>query len=190
MATHFREEKSISRNTKWIPVAPDDILRSYEAKRSVCERNWTLFTALLPVIQSLRQTVRSDVRFTNDSFVWFVQTNERHKWIIRLSELVESFTKSDWSIWNSARFQQHRSYSDWKWAKIAAYLILWWMNSFSAPVPPTVIELRKQFDSNWRPMSLLYAQVWTEHLKGTKGELMKASLFTLYALDMQNPHFT
>ncbi len=38
---------------------------------SVCERNWTLFTALftalLPVIQSLRQTIRSDVRL-NRSF--------------------------------------------------------------------------------------------------------------------------
>ncbi len=27
-----------------IPVAPDNILRSYEAKRSVCARNWTLYT--------------------------------------------------------------------------------------------------------------------------------------------------
>ncbi len=53
-----------------IPVAPDDILRSSEAKRSVCAINQTLFTALLPVIQSLRQTVWSDVRFSNESFFW------------------------------------------------------------------------------------------------------------------------
>ncbi len=42
----------ISGSTKWIPVAPDDTLRSYEAKRSV----W-LLTALSPVIHSLRQLV-------------------------------------------------------------------------------------------------------------------------------------
>ncbi len=36
-----------------MPVAPDDILRSYEVKRSVCARNRTLFTTLLPVIHSL-----------------------------------------------------------------------------------------------------------------------------------------
>ncbi len=35
-----------------------------------------------------------------------------------------------------------------------------------------------------------YVQVWTELLKGLKAELMKASLFTLYALDIQNIHIT
>ncbi len=51
-------------------MARDDILRSYEAKQSVCARNWTCFTSLLPVIQSLGQTVRSDVWFRNESFFW------------------------------------------------------------------------------------------------------------------------
>ncbi len=62
------KKKHISGNTKLIPVAPDDILRSYEAKQSVCARNWTLFTTLLPVIQSLKWTDRSDVWFMNHSF--------------------------------------------------------------------------------------------------------------------------
>ncbi len=43
----------ISGSTKWIPVAPDDTLRSYEAKQSV----WILLTALSPVIHSLGQLV-------------------------------------------------------------------------------------------------------------------------------------
>ncbi len=50
-------------------MAPENILSTYAVKRSVCARTWTLFTAVLPVIQSLRQTVRSDVRFTK-SFFW------------------------------------------------------------------------------------------------------------------------
>ncbi len=61
--------KSISRNAKLISVAPDDILGSYEAKRSVCARNRSLFTSVLPVIQSLRQTLKSD------SFGPFVSIN-------------------------------------------------------------------------------------------------------------------
>ncbi len=39
-------------NTKWIPMAPDDILWSYEEKRSVCARNWTLFTTFNPEPQT------------------------------------------------------------------------------------------------------------------------------------------
>ncbi len=46
----LRVKKNISGNTKLILV-----LRSYEAKRLVCARNWTLFITSLPVIQSLRQ---------------------------------------------------------------------------------------------------------------------------------------
>ncbi len=45
-----------------IPVVLIDILRSYEAKQSVCARKWTLLTTLLPVIHSLRETVWSDIR--------------------------------------------------------------------------------------------------------------------------------
>ncbi len=37
----FDNKKSISRNTKWIDVAPNNILRSYEVKRSIFARNWT-----------------------------------------------------------------------------------------------------------------------------------------------------
>ncbi len=54
------------------PVAPDDTLRSYEAKWSICARNWTLFTTLLPVIQSFRQTGKSDYFPQTASFWQFV----------------------------------------------------------------------------------------------------------------------
>ncbi len=40
----FRVKKAYTGNTKLIPVAPGNILRSYEVKRLVCARNWTLFT--------------------------------------------------------------------------------------------------------------------------------------------------
>ncbi len=36
----------IAGSTKQIPVAPDDILRFYEEKRSVLCKNWTLFTTI------------------------------------------------------------------------------------------------------------------------------------------------
>ncbi len=65
-----------------------------------------------------------------------------HKWII----LLNWFTKSNWIVWNSLQLEQHRStsysikthfqtpesHSYSKWAKIAAYLILRWMNWFSS----------------------------------------------------------
>ncbi len=96
-------------------MAPDDILRSYEANRSVCARNWTLFTTLLHVIQRIRQMVRGDVRFMNEWFFWS-----------------GSFWLTSWIVWNSLWLEQHRStsysiythfqtsdsHSDWKWAKI------------------------------------------------------------------------
>ncbi len=49
----LRVKKEYTGNTKVIPVVHGDILRSYEAKQSVCARNGTLFTTLLPVVQSL-----------------------------------------------------------------------------------------------------------------------------------------
>ncbi len=57
----FENKQSISRNTKWILIYRDDILRSYTAKWSVCAINWRLYTTLLTVIQSHRQTFQSDV---------------------------------------------------------------------------------------------------------------------------------
>ncbi len=42
--------KKAYQGTKLIAVAPDDIFKSYEGKRSVCARNLTLFKTLLPVI--------------------------------------------------------------------------------------------------------------------------------------------
>ncbi len=64
---------------------------------------------------------------------------------------------------NKTHFRTPQSHSDLNWAEILANLILWWMNSFSASLPPTVTELRKQFDSDRRPISLWYAHAWTEH---------------------------
>lgn len=46
-------------NHKLIPVASNDSLRSYEAKQSVCSRNWTQFTPLSPVIHSLGKRPRA-----------------------------------------------------------------------------------------------------------------------------------
>ncbi len=43
----LRVKKAYTGNTKLIPVAPDDILRSYEEKLSVCARNWTFTTFLI-----------------------------------------------------------------------------------------------------------------------------------------------
>ncbi len=69
------QKKAYTGNTKLIPMDPCDILRSYEAKRSVCARNWTLFTTLLPVIHSLRQTGKSDSFSLIGSFRQFVSLN-------------------------------------------------------------------------------------------------------------------
>ncbi len=45
----FEREKNILRHTKLIPVAPDDILRSYEAKHLVRDINELLeFNSLFP----------------------------------------------------------------------------------------------------------------------------------------------
>ncbi len=60
-------KKSISSNTKWIPVTPDNILRSYDTTQLLYARIEHYSPVLLPVIQSLKQTVWSDVRFTNQS---------------------------------------------------------------------------------------------------------------------------
>ncbi len=76
-----------------------------------------------------------------------------------LVSYLNKFNKLDWSIWISSWLEQLRStsysiqthfwtpdsQSDWKWAEITAYMIQWWMNWFSTPVPSTVTELRKQF---------------------------------------------
>ncbi len=128
-------------------MTPDDILRSYEVKRSVCARNSTLFTALLPVIQSLRQTVWSDVRFTN-KFFW----TGSFQWTRWTSSNQNSLSDA----WQSLQLEMSQN--------TAVYLILWWMNGFSAPVPPTVTELSEQFDSDRRPMSCWYVHSRTESL--------------------------
>ncbi len=66
---HFESWKQHTRNTKLIPAAPDDLLRSNEMKR------FTWFTTLLPVIQSLRQTGKSDCFPHTGSFRQFVSKN-------------------------------------------------------------------------------------------------------------------
>lgn len=63
---HLRVQKVHTSKTQLLPVAPGDILISYEAKLSVYSRSWTLFTALLlPVIQSLLLTVMSGLQMTH-----------------------------------------------------------------------------------------------------------------------------
>ncbi len=69
-AVILRVKKAYTGNTELIPVAPDDILRSYEEKRSVCARNWISFAKFLTKIQRLGQAVSSDVRFADGSSFW------------------------------------------------------------------------------------------------------------------------
>lgn len=65
---HLSVKQSIYKQDKLIPVAPDDISKSCEVKQLVCARNQTFFTALLPVIQSLKQMVQSVVWFVSETF--------------------------------------------------------------------------------------------------------------------------
>ncbi len=69
-AVILRVKKAYTGNTELIPVAPDDILRTYEEKRSVCARNWISFATFLTKIQRLWQAVSSDVRFADGSSFW------------------------------------------------------------------------------------------------------------------------
>ncbi len=55
VAAVFEIQKTYKENTKLISVAPDDILRSFESKRSVCARKSTL----IPLIFWPRQMVLS-----------------------------------------------------------------------------------------------------------------------------------
>ncbi len=105
-----------------------------------------------PVIQSLGKRSRSDVWFRNESFFWtgsFSWTS----WT-RFTESSETVHGSDLLVTRTnSLLDASDSHSDSKWAEIAAYLILWWMNWCRAPVPLTVTELSKPFDSNRRPVS-------------------------------------
>lgn len=57
---------------KWSPMTPDDTLRSYIEKWSVCTMNWKLFATLLPVICNFRQTV------------WFFSANSKtHQFVYK-----------------------------------------------------------------------------------------------------------
>ncbi len=138
----------ISRNTKLIPVAPDDILRSYEMKRSVCARNWTLFTMLLPVIQrkydSLQRTdssvrVKLFPRFSdcwrNWSTEWFIH----HR--IRYATILAHF-QSEWlsGAWMWVLIEQLINRFDWviDWVLICSaraancFRQIWWTDSTSS----------------------------------------------------------
>ncbi len=149
-------------------MPPDDILRSSEAKRSVCARNWTLFTILSPVIRASgpRSRVMSGL-WTNHSFE-----------LILLVNWINQFTQLYWTVWNSSRLEQHRSTSySIKTPFRPKYQCVWSYNAgFGNSFP--------KFDMLIRELS-----TW---IKGPnyscnfiyKGELMKTRLFTLYALDM------
>ncbi len=94
----FWEQKSMSWNTKLIPIVPDYISRSYEAKRLVCGRNWRLLIQLLPLIHSLKQMVWSDVWFANKSILWIGSF-----WYTR--------SPNRTTIWNNSQLKQHWSTS-------------------------------------------------------------------------------
>ncbi len=92
-------------------MAPNDVLRFFEAKRSVFTRNCALFTASFPVIQSL---VRSDVRFRTDPFSELSEPVHR----IRLKRLKQHRSTS-YSI--RTHFQMPDSHSDSKGVNISVY---------------------------------------------------------------------
>ncbi len=111
----YQESKKHIKEHKIIPFSPANILRPYEAKRSVCARYWTLFATLLPVIQSLRQTGKYDSFPQTDSFGPFVSMN----WFNSLVHLPE------WLIHHRiiyatilAHFESEWLLGVWKWVLI------------------------------------------------------------------------
>ncbi len=128
--SHLRVKKAYTSNTTLLPVAPDDILRSYEVKQSVIERKWALFTTLLPVIQSLRQTVRSEVRLTNKSlfrtsyFWWTSLTCSPNR--TEASETVQGSNSTDLHVFQSKLTFRHAWQSLWlEIIQNTAYMIPW-----------------------------------------------------------------
>ncbi len=107
-------------------MTPDYILRSYEAKQSVCARKSFFWTGSFAWTSWIRSPDRTDLLANQNSL-------------------------SD--AWQSLQLEMSQNSS-----------VLWWINSCSASVPPPVTEVRKQFDSDLRPMSRWYAHVWTELL--------------------------
>lgn len=51
-AKNKQTKKTYAGKTTLISIAPDDTLGFYKIKCSDCERNWKLFTTLLPLIPS------------------------------------------------------------------------------------------------------------------------------------------
>ncbi len=115
------------------------VLRSYEVNYLAWARNWTLFTTL--------QTFRSDVRFMKESFLW----------------TYSFFTKLDLTAWNgssSTDLQVTPSKLTFGCVWLSLQLEMSQNSGVSESMmnevfPATVSELRKQIDSNWRPMSRL-----------------------------------
>ncbi len=60
---HFESQKSISRNL------PEDKLRWISDLIGLCKKLNIIYNIII-LIQSLRQTVQSDVQFMNESFFW------------------------------------------------------------------------------------------------------------------------
>ncbi len=60
---HFECHKSISRNL------PEDKLRWISDLIGLCKKLNIIYNIII-LIQSLRQTVQSDVQFMNESFLW------------------------------------------------------------------------------------------------------------------------
>ncbi len=118
--------------------------------RSVQEtQHYLLHYYLLPRASGKQSGVMSG-SWTNHSFepVLFGELDE----LVQISLNQNSLSDA----WLSLRLEMSRN--------TAVYLILWWMIWFSAPVPPTVTELSKQFDSDRRQIRVWYVHTWTESL--------------------------
>ncbi len=122
--------KCLSRNTKLLPRAPDNI-----------EVLWSETIGLCKIMSIIYRIITCDPE---------PQANGPGHEQIKSFEL-NQFIKSDWSFWTSSRLEQHRStsysikshfqtpdsHSDWKWDTVAAYLILWWWMNGSSNSPWT-----------------------------------------------------
>ncbi len=63
-----------------------------------------------------------------------------------------------------------------EWIQLSSFSTSHWIEE--------TVRLQPKTNDIW------YVQVWTELLKGLKAELLKASVFTLYALDIHNIHIS
>ncbi len=88
---HMRVKKVVICDTKLIPVAPDNILKSCEAKRLVCARNWTLTVqeTLTFINCNAEHQANGEVQFF--SINWNLKTEKKKRIIIMTKQTLQIF---------------------------------------------------------------------------------------------------